>query len=208
MDDRKSKEGRDSDSPAAGPTSIFLGKEHKQVDWLVCLFAPVSLCVYLLLRLRNCVCLSCFYFLRAIHPRPICLPISVSVTGFVFVRLPHLSLRLLIYLTVSASSCLSSCVYMWLCLYLCLIYSFCVYLGRSLLSPTPFLPSRRQPRDLPMEAPSKSTDCLISLLINDAVRLHSFQVQRKIISASAVGPTPPGGAIVCSFVYSTLGSWD
>lgn len=126
MDDRKSKEGRDSDSPAAGPTSIFLGKEHKQVDWLVCLFATVSLCVYLLLRLRNCVCLSCFYFLRAIHPRPICLPISVSVTGFVFVRLPHLSLCLLIYLTVSASSCLSSCVYVTLPLSLPHLQFLCI----------------------------------------------------------------------------------
>lgn len=173
---------------------------------MVCLFATVSLCVYLLLRLRNCVCLSCFYFLRAIHPRPICLPISVSVTGFVFVRLPHLSLRLLIYLTVSASSCLSSCVYVTLSLSLPHLQFLCIPGSVSPLSDALSIPSRRQPRDLPMEAPSKSTDCLISLLINDAVRLHSFQVQRKIISASAVGPTPPGGAIVYSFVYSTLGS--
>lgn|SRR6218665_3386522 len=126
MTERAKREGTQTALQQDPLQYFWVRNINRSIDWSVSLL--LFLCAYIFssVSVTACVFLASIFFVPSILGLYMPTYISVSVTGFVFVRLPHLSLCLLIYLTVSASSCLSSCVYVTLPLSLPHLQFLCI----------------------------------------------------------------------------------
>lgn len=119
MDDRKSKEGRDSDSPAAGPTSIFLGKEHKQVDWW-----SVSLLLFLCAYIFSSVSVTACVFLASIFFVPSILGLYAV---YIYIRLRDRFCLCPLASSFSASAYLLNGLCIFLLVFLCICDSASIF---------------------------------------------------------------------------------